>query len=310
MQSLEVAGLAPTSAGAFVAKGSDGVPDLLFASNGDAPLMAARWRVRHVDLKRPPCLDEHILTCCAAGRADGTLTVDGHRRRLPQRTGTLAFLPADCPVPWVMTASGEQLCVHLYVPAAIMRAAGAPAASATATSLPTRLHDPWLEGYFRLMMADIDAWGAAGLEGSRFLDETHALLVAHLSSALRRVPRPATAPRCPAARPVSALRPFILRKVASHVDSQLADNIPLEALARMAGLSVGHFVRAFHAATGSTPHRYVLRRRLDRACDLLTNTTDPVSDVALRCGFSSPAHFASAFHKHQGCTPSQFRRRH
>ncbi len=64
----------------------------------------------------------------------------------------------------------------------------------------------------------------------------------------------------------------------------------------------------FRASTGSPPYRYVLGRRIERAKDLLADTSLSITDVALACGFSSSAHFATAFRQAQGATPSSYRR--
>jgi AraC family transcriptional regulator len=59
---------------------------------------------------------------------------------------------------------------------------------------------------------------------------------------------------------------------------------------------------------GETPHRFVLRRRIDRAKRLLSETDTPLVEIALNCGFASQSHFASVFRRHVDVMPSRFRK--
>lgn len=81
-------------------------------------------------------------------------------------------------------------------------------------------------------------------------------------------------------------------------------------LAEAAGLSTAHFSRAYKATTGESPHQALLRRRIERGCELLRETTLGIAAVAARTGFASQAHFTSTFRRIVGMTPGVFRRRH
>lgn len=306
MQRLDVATLPPTSAGAVVARSSGKPPEFIVASNNGLGLIAAWWRRSSVHLREPQCLDDHLLSYCASGRSESTLVVDGVPTRLRQRLGSITFLPANRPVQWKMDAAGESVHVHLYIPQAAMPLPAMPKSESSALSVPIQLRDPWIRSYFQLMIAEVEACADdARIKASQFLDETSSLLIGHLAPLLQPS---GVAPLPLPASHVTALRPFILRRIEEFVNSNLAGDIRLEWLADIASMSVGHFLRSFHKATGSTPHQYVLERRLDHACALLLGTPDQVSVIAQRCGFSSAAHFSAIFHLHRGCTPSQFRR--
>lgn len=99
-----------------------------------------------------------------------------------------------------------------------------------------------------------------------------------------------------------------LSRVQELIESRLDADLPLQALAAEVGYSRSHFLRAFHATTGVTPHRYVLNRRIDRARRLLGETDMSIAEVAYRCGFSSQAHLTLAFRKVCGFTPGEYRR--
>jgi AraC family transcriptional regulator len=91
------------------------------------------------------------------------------------------------------------------------------------------------------------------------------------------------------------------------MESRLGEDVALADLAREASLSPFHFARCFKAATGMSPHRYLVERRVERARDLLTGTDASLADVAAACGFCSQAHFTSAFKRESGITPGVFR---
>ena len=88
-----------------------------------------------------------------------------------------------------------------------------------------------------------------------------------------------------------------------------AEPLSLDRLAAEARVSKYHLSRLFREATGSTPHAYLVRVRLEAAARLLEGTDLPVAQVAHRCGFVRPAHFGAAFSRRHGVTPSAYRRR-
>jgi AraC family transcriptional regulator len=78
-------------------------------------------------------------------------------------------------------------------------------------------------------------------------------------------------------------------------------------LARLAGLSVDHFVRAFRSSIGEPPHRYLLRERIREAQRLLSTTSQPLVEIALQTGFGDQSHFHTTFRRWVGTTPSRYR---
>jgi AraC family transcriptional regulator len=100
-----------------------------------------------------------------------------------------------------------------------------------------------------------------------------------------------------------------LKLVLEYIEDALGQPIKLRELAALAGISARHFERAFRQSTGSSPHAYVMGRRLHRARDLLINRPElPIEQIALRLGFSSSSHFSSAFRRRTGLTPTDFRK--
>ena len=93
------------------------------------------------------------------------------------------------------------------------------------------------------------------------------------------------------------------------MDRDFAERLDLPALARLAHMSEGYFSRTFRATFGETPHRYLQRRRIERAMSLLRDPASTVTAVGLRVGFDSLGAFSRAFRAVVGVAPSQYRDR-
>jgi AraC family transcriptional regulator len=104
------------------------------------------------------------------------------------------------------------------------------------------------------------------------------------------------------------LPPARLRRVEEFLMAHLADDIGLDTLAEIAGLSAKHFARAFRQSTGLPPHRWLIERRIERAKALLMEADVNLAEIALTCGFADQSHLTAAFRKSVGATPGSFRR--
>ncbi|MDY7106676.1 MAG: AraC family transcriptional regulator [Actinomycetota bacterium] len=100
-----------------------------------------------------------------------------------------------------------------------------------------------------------------------------------------------------------------LRRARDHADRHYAEPLDLDALAAAAHVSKYHFARCFAATYGETPMRYVTRRRIERAQDLLRSANLTVSEVCMMVGFSSLGSFSSRFRELVGETPTEYRDR-
>src|SRR4029453_17824287 len=99
-----------------------------------------------------------------------------------------------------------------------------------------------------------------------------------------------------------------LLRARDAIDRDYAQPLDIPALARVALVSEAHFVRTFRATFGETPHRYLQRRRVERAMALLRNTERSVTDICWAVGFSSLGTFSRTFSDIVGRSPSAFRR--
>jgi len=110
------------------------------------------------------------------------------------------------------------------------------------------------------------------------------------------------------AAPRGGLTAWQTRRVAAHIDANLSGKIHIDALARLVGLSEGHFSREFKRSFGMSPHSYLVRRRIEVAQSLMLTTRDPLSDIALSCGMSDQSHLSRSFRRVVGETPDSWRR--
>ena len=110
------------------------------------------------------------------------------------------------------------------------------------------------------------------------------------------------------ARPSSALPGAKLRRTIVFMEANLHEPFDLARLAQTAGMSAFHFSRLFKTATGLSPSRYFIRRRIARARQLLQETDTSIIEIGMSVGYSSPSHFAQIFRREAGVSPSDYRR--
>lgn len=124
--------------------------------------------------------------------------------------------------------------------------------------------------------------------------------------AMLQAERSVGVPANPAMR--GGLAPWQKRKVEAFVAARLDRRVSTADLAAEARLSPQHFSRAFRQSFGTSPHAYVVARRVAHARHLMLTTTDALCRIALDCGFADQAHFTRHFHAHAGLPPHAWRR--
>jgi AraC-like DNA-binding protein len=91
------------------------------------------------------------------------------------------------------------------------------------------------------------------------------------------------------------------------IDRSYAHSLDIPALAAIAHVSEAHFIRTFRATFGETPHRYLQRRRVERAMFMLRETDRSVTEICLEVGFGSLGTFSRTFRDIVGETPVEYR---
>ena len=97
-------------------------------------------------------------------------------------------------------------------------------------------------------------------------------------------------------------------RVRAYIDSNLHRTIHIRDLSAVARRSPAHFSRKFKLAVGESPHAYVVKRRLERACHLMMTSAESLSEIALSVGFSDQAHLCRLFRQAFGQSPANWRR--
>ena len=98
-----------------------------------------------------------------------------------------------------------------------------------------------------------------------------------------------------------------LCRVIDYLQSSFGQEISLDGLAEVAGLSPNYFLHAFKQSTGKTPHRYLTELRIARACELLQDPHRSIADISLSVGFSSQSHLTTVFRRFMKTTPAAYR---
>jgi AraC-like DNA-binding protein len=97
-------------------------------------------------------------------------------------------------------------------------------------------------------------------------------------------------------------------EVRAFLDANFARDIDIDEVARAASLSPFYLTRIFKARYGVPPYRYLISVRIQRASELLRDSSFTVTQICHRSGFNSLSHFITTFRRHTGMSPSQYRR--
>ena len=98
-----------------------------------------------------------------------------------------------------------------------------------------------------------------------------------------------------------------LLRARDAMDRTYAQPLDIRALARIAFVSEAHFIRTFRATFGETPHRYLQRRRVERAMFLLRETDRSITQICMDVGFTSLGTFSRTFRDIVGESPTTYR---
>lgn len=235
--------------------------------------------------------DHHTIVVHLEGRLD---RMDCEFARGPSGSalplpGDVWMIPARCR--YAALAQGESArFVEFRVPAAVL--ADAPLGARV------QYRDPFIHGAAARLAELMDKPGddLAAMAAHGIVEA----LKLHLLEAYGRHARPCSGKALSAANRAALV---------AFIHDQLDANHSLSSLAALAGMEVRLFTSAFKHAFGLTPWQYVLRARLEEAARLLERTSDPVTEIALQVGFTTPSHFATAFAHRFGVSPSRYRAR-
>jgi AraC family transcriptional regulator len=159
------------------------------------------------------------------------------------------------------------------------------------------IHDRQLELLVLAMLEDIRSGSPTGRLHGESIGTTLAIYVTQRYGSL-------------SSNPVAykgGMPPTRLKRVLEYIDANLHENPKLSELADAAGVSLYHFAKLFKQTTSESPHQFVLRRRVERAKELLRNPEMSVLEASVRTGFADQRHFAKVFRRLVGTNPTTYR---
>ena len=273
-------------------------PVLSSEGRGWSDISLNRFQVPLLDIKLgASCV--HRVTLHLAGLVSIDRVRDGHRDRRWSDKGSSFVVPAGVPVSRSFRGQADFVTTYLAPQVVEEVAADVFELHADRVQLVESFADAdaTLGRFGALFMAEAANGGA----GTRmFTDTLTRTLALHLL-------RSYSAESARGSGNADALLGWRLRRSIEYMHENIAENMPLTKLAAAAGYSASHFARAFRAATGEPPHRYLIRLRIDMARQMLEQTKLPIIEIALRCGFEQATHFATVFHKTTGFSPRAYR---
>jgi AraC family transcriptional regulator len=235
-----------------------------------------------------------VSVATGAKRAIEVVLANAPPQQLEVTPGQVHILPANVPVGIRVFGPAENIVVTLnHRLLSEVRPPG---------SVPVELRSAFglQDGLIQELVYALQAEATSATPDNRYVEMLGAALAAHL------VRRYASDGKARSASRRRLVKPG-LAAVLDYIDQNIDGRLTLPRLAEIARLSVFAFVRSFKTSTGLPPHRYVLRRRIERAKVLLGDTALNIADVALRCGFGDQSAFTTTFRRLTSQTPSAYR---
>jgi AraC-like DNA-binding protein len=283
-------------------------PTLFAKGDAGRPIAFTRLRVegsfRGPTVPIPP--EESFTFQVAMGRmATGDIWIDGHHSKLgaAQPGETFVYDLLSRPV---ATLTPPFDFVRFYLPVRTMDQlaydSGLRPVRGLRTSPSTPAHDRIMYGLAHAVasaLEDPNACSALFLDAIALAFHAHAINV--YGGAVGKT-----------GAALSGLAPWQFRRIEAFIDAHLDGDPSIIELARECGLSSSHFARAFSRTTGMPPHRWLMKRRVERAKHLLAAGELELAQIALACGFVDQSHLNRVFTRFEGCAPGRWRwlRRH
>lgn len=276
------------------------------------PVLSSRtrgWKGTAVELFRYQNIDAlvqpaaHEVAVHVAGSVTLRRTRSGRCTARTMSPGDVTITPIGGPVHW--RQAGQSLVIVVRLDAGYVAEVAARGCDLDLAHIVIQdafsVRDSKLEHFAWRLLAALELEGAAG---TLCADAASWDLVTHVIRNYSGVaPVRARDPGLP------KLSPHRLRRIEQYINDNLRNRLTLAAMAAVVALSPGHFAHAFRHATGVSPHRYVLSRRVERAKELLLNSDLTITEIADAIGCSSHSHFSVLFHRVAGVPPREYRQR-
>lgn len=100
---------------------------------------------------------------------------------------------------------------------------------------------------------------------------------------------------------------YAVARAQHYIEQHFSENISVKQLAELGNMSISSFNRIFKKVNKLTPIEYLIEIRIEKSKKLLRRKEIPITEIAMRCGFSSSAHLSSSFSRLLNITPSEYR---
>ena len=266
-------------------------------------MLAERWRHSEGDLGEVQIRDTELIVMLR-GRLHVRRRGDGRLQSCAAVPGTVWLCPDGVYEDMIHLYGEVEESLHLFLPSSPLSSTALQELDLDADKVDLRYEggflDPLIEQIAQAVHAEMIDPAPAG---TMLVETLAAALGVHV---LRRHSslEPSSKVLPPARGALDARR---LQRVTEFIDAHLGEEMTIAALASEACLSPYHFARAFKAATGTPPHRYLTDRRIGYAKTLIAEGRYSLAEIADICGFSSQAHLARWFKRIVGMTPSKYR---
>ncbi len=244
-------------------------------------------------------MNGHVVMTCYGAERNIAYRTDDQRIRAKTRLGVITLIPGGYDGRWDIDGSIEVS--HVYLSPDRLQAAADLLTGGQVPELVPRVgfEDPITARILEMLSREASlAESSSRLFVEQAIDLLCTQLVrghSSLASATDSGPR-------------RGLADWQIKRVTEYMLERLEEDIGLNELAALLNLSRFHFCTAFRLAIGTTPYKWLLARRIDRAKELLADLSLSVTEVALTVGYDTPSAFSASFRKVAGVTPTEFRR--
>ena len=282
---------------AALSKAINGPPPVMFSSLRDGARVTRRWIHGSIHHLLPP-MREHVVIALHSGFRP--LSWSNNGQRMSTRSGPNRIIVIPRGHAGRLAMEGPVAVSHIYLPHSRIEARAEEVKDGCAVDLIDRIGftDPVAGRILDILGNEV--YRPPPLDF--LVEQTLDLLCAHLVRS--------HSSRSASAGPVRArgLTERQLLRLSAHVGSRLHHEISLAEMADVAGLSRNHFCTAFRLATGLTPYEWLTRERMQEARRRLSDTQEPITEIALAIGYNTPSAFTASFRKIFATTPSSYRR--
>lgn len=254
-----------------------------------------------------PAISDYTFGFVYEGNKHGEFSINqGRWEKQDLQKGSIVLVPPDHAINWRWLPESENagplFITCAYLSSALIKRAAAEALNVEpeCIEMPKNIGtlDPFMEQLFLAVKNELQAGNPCG---PLYAQTAAQMLALHLLSR-----------HCSINYKMPAFKRGIpsrqLRCVLNYIHAHLNEELSLESMALIAGLSPYHFLRVFKQSIGRTPLQYIIGCRMEKAKQMLAGTKLSVTEIALEVGYESLNHFIGLFRRHTGTTPAVYRK--